>query len=341
MCRSVYALSFTAGPTLTHTNISAETIGAATGTAVNFTLDTDAQAAITFFTVSPVDSSLTSVATIFKNASANTPTSVFWSGLWPIGVDLGRHDGTFAFHVAASTTGATVDAPPDGDPTSFFQITSVDIHNLKVTPSLDASHQPTFPYVISYALAKGARVTATVSNTSGVVVRTLISAQPQADETVSSVTVSWDGLGNDGKPVSIGNYGVTVSASDLNTGDQAIPRTSSFTVTSLAGAAANPQKLFEDNVFVYPNPVRNGLGTFQMEAVREGANLSLKIYTLTGDLVREQSFPGVAAGNITTFNWDATNQAGRKVGRGLYYYVAREEDSQGTLQTVKKMAVLP
>jgi flagellar hook assembly protein FlgD len=106
------------------------------------------------------------------------------------------------------------------------------------------------------------------------------------------------------------------------------------------GDAAADQKAFEGNVFVYPNPVR-GQGIFQLQAIRDGANLTLKIYTITGDLVLEQSFPNLAAGTITRFNWNGTNQSGSKVGRGLYYYEAREVDPIGTLQIVKKMAVLP
>ena len=107
------------------------------------------------------------------------------------------------------------------------------------------------------------------------------------------------------------------------------------------GDNAADQKAFENSVFVFPNPVRNGQATFQMGAIRAGANLSLKIYTLTGTLVLDQSFPGIAMGSFVTFNWKADNQSGHKVGRGLYYYVAREDDATGTLQTVKKVAVIP
>src|SRR5437016_382958 len=107
------------------------------------------------------------------------------------------------------------------------------------------------------------------------------------------------------------------------------------------GDNAADQKAFENGVFVFPNPVRNGQATFQLGAIRAGANLSLKIYTITGTLVFEQSFPGVPMGTSITLAWGATNQSGSKLGRGLYYYVAREEDATGTLQTVKKVAVIP
>src|SRR5579864_1825179 len=81
------------------------------------------------------------------------------------------------------------------------------------------------------------------------------------------------------------------------------------------GDNAADQKAFESGAFVFPNPVRSGQGTFQMTAIRSGANLSLKIYTITGTLVLEQSFPGVPLGTSVTFNWNGTNGSGNKVGR--------------------------
>jgi flagellar hook assembly protein FlgD len=345
-CRSAHAISIITGPSLpgmTNNTISYETNGIPNGASVQFTLDSPGQVEVDFYMISPLDSSQTQVGKVIQtNISANVPTTVFWNARWLIGTDFARHDGTFLYQVTPSTNSTVGTAlPASGDPAARFTISSLDIHNLSVRSSLDANSQPTFPYVITYNLAKGANVTATVTDSTGTIVRTIISAAPQAGESSSTQTITWDGLNSVGKSVSIGNYTLTLTASDLNSGDQAIPRTAPISVLSLAGAAADPQKTFENNVFVYPNPVQNGQGTFQMEAVRTGANLSLKIYTITGTLVFEQSFPGVAAGNIQQFVWPVTNQSGNKLGRGLYYYVVREDDAIGTLQTVKKMVVIP
>ena len=238
------------------------------------------------------------------------------------------------------TNGTSVNPSPA--PPSLVTLNSVDIHNLTVASSVDSNGAATFPFVITYALAKSANVSATITNSSGTVVRTLLTNAAQAGESISSQTITWNGLADSGQSVSVGVYTLTVNATDPAVANShAITRTRSITVQSLAGAAGNPQKLFESNVYVYPNPVRNGSATFQIEAIRDGANLSLKIYTLSGDLVFEKFFPNVAAGYVTRYGWGATNSAGRKLGRGLYYYVVREEDSAGTLQTVKKMAVIP
>jgi len=340
LARPALAQTITAGPSLTNANISTESNVATSGTTVQFTLDGCEQAEVDFF-----DSSSNKIATIIKNvtSSCTSQQSVFWGAQWLIGSDLGRHDGTFSYQVTPSTGSNTgTPLPATGDPSSFFTITSVDIHSLVVKPSVSATGAATFPYTISYDLAKAANVTATIANSSNTVVRTLLNNQQQAAESVSTITVTWNGLSDLGNPVPIGVYTLTLNASDpAIAGSSATTRTQTIVVQSLAGAPGDPQALFESNTYVYPNPVRNGQGTFQLEAIRDGANLSLRIYTITGTLVLEQKYYGLSAGTVETFPWTVTNQAGNKLGRGLYYYVVREDDSVGTLQTVKKMAILP
>jgi len=334
--RPAHATNITVGPSLSNTNITSELNNTTNGTTVQFTLDVGGQVEVAFYQVSPVDSSLTLVTAININPASGGAQSVFWNALWPIGIDFGRHDGTFAYQVIPATGTAE---PPTGAQSSNFTINSVDIHNLTVTPSFDSNQQPTFPYKISYALAKQANVTVQIYNSSNTLVRTVFTGQ-QPDETVSSTTVTWDGLKTDGTPAPIGIYISSVTASDPDTKAQAIARTRSFGVSSLAGAAVDAQKLFESNVYVYPNPVRNGQAWFNVLPVRDGAIIHLRIYTITGTLVLDQDITA----DITAqrpFRWNVTNQSGNKLGRGLYYYVVREDDAQGTLQVTKKMAVLP
>lgn len=321
------------GQSINPTTISYETQGASV-TTVSFSLDTPADVTVAITNINTG----VQVAQIDQNFATSGAKSIIWDALWLIGNDLGRTNDNFQFTIAA-TTGSASDVKTVLTP---LLIRSVDIHNVSVSPSFDASRNPTFPYLVNYQLAKDAQVTITVLNSSGSVVRTLLNGKLQLGEsTVSTHTVTWNGLGDDGRPVPLGIYTVTLDALDPSNNDRAIQRTRNFAVASLAGANSDPQTLFEQNVFVYPNPIRNAQGIFQFAAVRDGARITLKIYTIAGDLVRDEVFTNLTAGNINSFTWNTTNESGNRVGRGLYFYVVREEDPQGTLQTTKKLVVLP
>jgi len=67
----------------------------------------------------------------------------------------------------------------------------------------------------------------------------------------------------------------------------------------------------------------------------EGGKVNLKIYDLSGDLVRilanEMSVSGT-----TNIKWDGKNDYDRYVGSGIYVYVFEYEDMSGKKKTVKK-----
>ena len=325
------------GVTLSQSPVTYETGGVPNGTTIGFTLDGPALVTIAVNCgIQNLGDTGTNVANLSQvYGIASSTFSIFWNGLWLIGGDYGRVATSCDFTLTASTNGAS--ANPSPTPTALVTLNSVDIHSLVVTPSLSATGAATFPYTIGYALAKSANVSITITNSSNTVVRTLLKNQPQVSEAVSTMTLTWDGLADSGSPVPIGNYTLTINATDPAVpGSSAIPRTRTILVQSLAGASGDPQKLFENNVYVYPNPVRNGQATFNVVPIRDGATIHLRIYTITGTLVLDQDITA-----HLPFKWNATNQSGHKLGRGLYYYVMREEDAQGTLQVTKKMAVLP
>jgi flagellar hook assembly protein FlgD len=334
-----YALSVTAG-SLSNTSITAESLAPQNGTTLQFTLDGPAHVDISVYNKADVSLS-TVVTTLRHDYASGGPQSVFWNGLWNIGSDLfaGRQSGNYKFSIVASSGDVTsntfwIDSPP-------LTINSVDIHSVSVLTSYDAAGSPAFPFSVNFALAKDARVTILIKNSSNATVRTLLGAKLRYNEAVVPLcSILWDGLDDQGRPVPIGTYTVTLNAADTTTSDYATERSWSVSVLSLASLTLDPQKIFADNAYVYPNPVRDGEATLNFQAIRENAAVHVKIYTLTGDLVYSKTFGGLASGNVNLQAWHADNSSGNKLGRGLYYVVFREESPQGVLQTVKKVAII-
>src|SRR5258708_650837 len=336
--------------TLLNTTIPFETVGLPTGATLQYVIDTPGNIDIEIHRlrdITDTPSVQNLVAEIQQNNQGGAPSGVaplgtaynfIWNGLWLIGGDQARQDGAFVF-IVTLTSASAVSKFVVGQP---LQITSVDIHNVSITPSFNANQSPAFPFRITYALAKDSFVTLKIKNATGAVVRTLLNNVPKGGEaSISTNTLNWNGLDDTGRPVALGVYTMTVDAKDPLIADMAIPRTRTVPVHSLARLDADVKQVFDQNAFVYPNPVRDGNATFNLLAVRNNATISLKIYTITGDLVREESFKGLTTGNTVLFPWDGTNQSGKRVGRGLYYYVVQENDDEGRLQTTKKMAVIP
>ncbi len=331
----VQAIAFTAQPSLSHTTISNETLSP-NGTTVQFGLDGAATVTAYFYRVSS-SGDRTFVDSASGIYTGGASKELFWDARWLIGEDLGRQNGNYEFRVVASTGSSSTDT---GFLSTTLVLDSVDIHGVTLSQGVDSSGNATAPFVIQYSLAKEARVTMTLLDSSGNLVRTLVSNQLKSGESVSSHTIVWDGLAQSGAPASIGVYTLKIDATNIANGDTAITRTRSLTLASLAGISSDVKSLFAENAYVYPNPIRSGQGLFRVQTIRNNAKLSIKIYTLTGDLVRSQNFTGLNSGDITNWSWDAKNSSGNKVGRGLYYAVVREESGEGTLQTVEKVAVI-
>jgi flagellar hook assembly protein FlgD len=113
-------------------------------------------------------------------------------------------------------------------------------------------------------------------------------------------------------------------------------------------SATDPIKEFEENSFFYPNPVHGDKATVKI-FVPVQAKVTLKIFNIAGQLVFEQDFGEWPTNScvqdlqcISGISWNKTNNSGKKVARGLYYAVIREEETIGgrnVLQTTKKILI--
>lgn len=328
---SVTAVSFS------NTDITFQT-GTPNGTTITFTLDAAGDVTFEFKAITNASDPGTTVDTITQSFTGGVGKQFFWNALWLIDGELGRRNGSYRVTITHDDGAATATVSPS----TILTINSLDIHSVSVAASAGSDGSPAPPFTITYALAKEANVTATIRNSSGTLVRTLLNNRLQVGESIAALqTLIWDGLDDGGSAVPLGAFTLYLNATAPHPGtDRATQRTRTIAVTSLAGASVDAKKLFEQNVYVYPNPVRDGNTVFRMQSVRNNSRLFLKIYTMTGDLVRSVDFPNRGSGEVVFWPWNTANEAGKAVGRGLYFYVVREESPEGDLSVTKKVAVI-
>jgi flagellar hook assembly protein FlgD len=182
-------------------------------------------------------------------------------------------------------------------------------------------------------------------------VNRIIGVQPARTQ----ITASWSGQDLAGTLVPDGTYRYTIfgstdpTAIDSITGNVLTPGSivPSFVLNDLPvvrNGSEDPEGDFQRNTFVYPNPVTTPNATISIFTPYQ-ADVVITIYNIAGSIVLQQDFgqqpPSWEGGNIT-YVWNRTNQAGRAVGRGIYYMVVRVNETLGGtnfLQTVKKILI--
>ena len=130
---------------------------------------------------------------------------------------------------------------------------------------------------------------------------------------------------------------------------------------------------WEKTVFFYPNPFKTSTGTLEVTKLPVPGKMSIKMYNLAGDLVRESGYTCVDAQNmVTTLNgsldvspdnnvsdttytghmrslrnaalrcfWDKTNDHGKRVARGVYFGLVdfRAQNGRQHCQKVVKILI--
>lgn len=85
-----------------------------------------------------------------------------------------------------------------------------------------------------------------------------------------------------------------------------------------------------DDVVAYPNPLEiEEAVDGQMKFINLTQGSKVKIFTLSGDLVRELKDPEIlpyGQGNYYGLLWDGTNEDGKRVASGVYFAVVKDDD---------------
>jgi hypothetical protein len=81
-----------------------------------------------------------------------------------------------------------------------------------------------------------------------------------------------------------------------------------------------------NNLVIYPNPIDFSTGTGTIKFVNLTANPTLKVYTISGELVKEIKPDDIGnPGNDGRIEWDGRNDNGELIKRGLYIYLITDE----------------
>lgn len=130
-------------------------------------------------------------------------------------------------------------------------------------------------------------------------------------------------------------------------GSQLIHRDSNIVAIDIAGSELTAGRIYRlfapagtletlNEVKVYPNPYKpnSGLGHTRITFTNIMNESTVKIYTLTGELVRTLR-DDLSMGEVS---WDAANEDGQKVASGLYIFLVESNDSKhktGKLAIIK------
>jgi hypothetical protein len=94
-----------------------------------------------------------------------------------------------------------------------------------------------------------------------------------------------------------------------------------------------------ENVIVYPSPVKNNSASIGFNLSSNVTSAVVKIYTMSGLLVREIPVSNITSGSNTAL-WDCTNDSSEKVASGLYIAKVEATTPDGTFFKTEKFAVL-
>ncbi len=134
-----------------------------------------------------------------------------------------------------------------------------------------------------------------------------------------------------------GEHSVTVRAFDVFNNESD---------TSATFSVESSTQLSITDVYNYPDPFNGSTAfTFQRNGgVGEPINVKIKVFTLSGRLIKTIEYPGIITGNDTFVKipWDGLDNDGNRLANGVYLYkvIASTVDGSQTSEALGKMAVL-
>ena len=98
-------------------------------------------------------------------------------------------------------------------------------------------------------------------------------------------------------------------------------------------------RLVVDQVVNYPNPFQDETDfTFQFFSPNGSADVRIKIYTVTGRLIRE--IEDVAHTGFNRIHWDGRDAEGDLVANGVYLYKIIVNDGENQVEKIQKLAIV-
>jgi hypothetical protein len=124
--------------------------------------------------------------------------------------------------------------------------------------------------------------------------------------------------------LSPGIHTAVVKAWDIN---------NNSSTASITFEVKDPNKFVIQNLYNYPNPFRTGTNfTFEHNLINEELDVTISIYSLTGELIHEINENLFTDGYKTPpIYWNGSSQGGQPVGRGLYLYKIIVKTEDGTI----------
>ena len=125
-----------------------------------------------------------------------------------------------------------------------------------------------------------------------------------------------------------GTYRLQVTATDT-----------SENTTDLEAVFTLDESVTLTEVFNVPNPVENGKTFFTYQLAQPPDKVTIKIYTVSGRLIRTITEASANRGNNETY-WDGKDETGIRCANGVYLYRVIAHIENGTVEKIGKLAIL-